>query len=108
MELGGAVVLVTGGSAGIGRAVCLELASAGAVVVVHGRDVRRTQDVADQVNGVAVQADLREYGAVQSLAGEALAAHGRLDVLIANAGQGWSGPFVEMSDEEIADPSPWI
>lgn len=103
MELGGAVVLVTGGSAGIGRAVCLELASAGAVVVVHGRDVRRTQDVADQVNGVAVQADLREYGAVQSLAGEALAAHGRLDVLIANAGQGWSGPFVEMSDEEIAD-----
>jgi short-subunit dehydrogenase len=103
LELGGTVVLVTGGSAGIGRAVCLELASAGAVVVVHGRDVRRTQDVADQVKGVAVQADLSEYGAVHSLAGEALAVHGRLDVLIANAGQGWSGPFVEMSDQEIAD-----
>jgi short-subunit dehydrogenase len=103
LELGGAVVLVTGGSAGIGRAVCLELAAAGASVVVHGRDARRTQDVADLVSGVAVQADLREYDAVQTLAGQALAAHGRVDVLIANAGRGWSGPFVEMSDEEMAE-----
>jgi len=79
LELGGAVVLVTGGSAGIGRAVCLELATAGAVLVVHGRDALRTQEVADQVNGVAVQADLREYDAVQTLAGQALAAHGRVD-----------------------------
>jgi short-subunit dehydrogenase len=103
VELGGAVVLVTGGSAGIGRAVCLELATAGAVLVVHGRDVLRTRDVADRVNGVAVQADLREYDAVQTLARQALAAHGRVDVLVANAGQGWSGPFVEMSDHEIAE-----
>jgi short-subunit dehydrogenase len=102
VELGGAVVLVTGGSAGIGRAVCLELAVAGAAVVVHGRDARRTQDVADRVNGVAVRADLREYDAVQALAGQALAAHGRVDVLVANAGIGWSGPFVEMRDQKIA------
>ncbi len=103
MELDGAVVLVTGGSAGIGRAVCLELAAARAVVLVHGRDARRTQDVAHQVNGVAVRADLRDYDAVGSLAGQALAVHGRVDVLIANAGRGWSGPFVEMSDHEIAE-----
>jgi short-subunit dehydrogenase len=103
VELGGAVVLVTGGSAGIGRAVCLELAVAGAAVVVHGRDGRRTQDVADQVNGVAVLADLRENDAVQALAGQTLAAHGRVDVLVASAGLGWSGPFVEMSGQEIAE-----
>jgi short-subunit dehydrogenase len=95
--------LVTGGSAGIGQATCLEFAAAGAVVVVHGRDARRTQDVADQVNGVAVQADLSEYDAVQALAGRALAAHGRVDVLVANAGIGWSGSFVEMSDQEIVE-----
>jgi len=103
VELGGAVVLVTGGSAGIGRAVCVELAVAGAAVVVHGRDTRRTQDVADQVHGVAVQADLSEYDAVPALAGQALAAHGRVDALVANAGIGWAGPFVEMSDQEIVD-----
>ena len=103
MELDGKVVLVTGASSGIGRAVSVSLAAAGAKLVVHGRDSGRTEDVAGQVNGVAVVADLGDPLAVPSLADQALAAHGGVDVLIANAGHGWSGPFVDMSDQEISE-----
>ncbi|HET6294920.1 MAG TPA: SDR family NAD(P)-dependent oxidoreductase [Kribbella sp.] len=103
MELDGKVVLVTGASSGIGRAVSVSLAAAGAKLVVHGRDVARTRDAAEQVNGAAVVADLGDPLGVPALAEQALAAHGRVDVLIASAGHGWSGPFVDMSDQEISE-----
>lgn len=103
MELVGKVVLVTGASSGIGRAVAHGLAAAGASVIVHGRDAERTNDVAERVKGVAVLADLTDPAGVHVLADQAIAAHGRVDILVASAGHGWSGPFVEMSDDEIGD-----
>jgi short-subunit dehydrogenase len=103
VELVGKVALVTGASSGIGRAVSVSLAAAGAELVVHGRDATRTRNVAEEVHGVAVQADLRDPSAVRTVADQALAAHGRVDVLIASAGHGWSGPFVEMSDQAIGE-----
>jgi short-subunit dehydrogenase len=103
MELAGKVALVTGASSGIGRAVSVGLAAAGARLVVHGRDAERTRDLASRVKGVVVLADLRDPAGVQVLADQALAAYGHIDVLVANAGQGWSGPFVEMRDEEIGE-----
>jgi short-subunit dehydrogenase len=103
MELAGKVALVTGASSGIGRAVSIGLAAAGASVVVHGRHAERTHYVATRLKGVAVLADLSDAAGVHALADEALAAHGRIDVLVANAGHGWSGPFVEMSDQEIGE-----
>ncbi len=58
MQLNDAVVLVTGASAGIGRAAAVRFAAAGARVLVHGRDVTRTTDVAREVGGRALIADL--------------------------------------------------
>ncbi|TDW21839.1 SDR family NAD(P)-dependent oxidoreductase [Kribbella kalugense] len=101
MRLDGKVVLVTGGSAGIGAAVAERLAAAGARVVVHGRDSGRTAAVAARVGGAAVLGDLSTPGGAAEVAAAAVAVHGRVDVLVANAGLGWSGPFVEMRDDEI-------
>ena len=101
MRVGGTVALVTGASAGIGRAVAQRLADAGAQVLVHGRDEQRTAAVAAATGGVPVLADLAEEGAADALADAALAVHGRVDVVVANAGLGWSGPFVEMSGADV-------
>ncbi|MGL4554391.1 MAG: 2-amino-4-hydroxy-6-hydroxymethyldihydropteridine diphosphokinase [Gemmataceae bacterium] len=88
-ELAGLRVLVTGSTAGIGRAVALELASAGAWVVVHGR--RSGDEVAHAVRRLggraeAVRADLREQEGCVRLAAAAWEAFGALDAVVNNAG----------------------
>ncbi|HZX01918.1 SDR family NAD(P)-dependent oxidoreductase [Kribbella sp.] len=101
MRLDGKVALVTGGSAGIGAAVADHLAAAGAHVVVHGRDEERCAAVARRAGGTVVLGDLATPGAAAVLADAALAVHGRIDVLVANAGVGWSGPFRDLRADEL-------
>ena len=101
MQLNDAVVLVTGASAGIGRAAAVRFAAAGARVLVHGRDVTRTSDVARQVGGRALIADLASPADRLRLADEAMNAFGRVDVLVNNAGFGHSGPFTAMPVDAV-------
>jgi short-subunit dehydrogenase len=101
MQLTDAVVLVTGASAGIGRAAAARFAAKGAHVLVHGRDPERTQKVADEVGGRALVADLGSSADRHRLITEALDAFGRVDVLVNNAGFGYAGPFSEMPVQVI-------
>jgi enoyl-[acyl-carrier protein] reductase III len=87
----GDVVLVTGSSRGIGRALALTLARAGATVVVHHR---RNDALADEVlaevraagaDGMAVRADLEDPDAIAAMFDAVEAAYGRLDGFVANA-----------------------
>jgi NAD(P)-dependent dehydrogenase (short-subunit alcohol dehydrogenase family) len=116
MRLRGAVVLVTGGSSGIGAATARSLAAAGARVLVAGRDPRRLDAVARDTGGLAVEADLGTPDGPAELAEAALEMVGKLpgspeddspcegiDVLINNAGVGWSGPLPEMSQDKVAE-----
>jgi hypothetical protein len=101
MQLTGAVVLVTGASAGIGRVAAARFAAKGARVLVHGRDRVRTQQVADEVGGRALVADLAAPADRETLAGEALDVFGRVDVLVNNAGFGYLGPVAAMGVDVI-------
>jgi short-subunit dehydrogenase len=101
MRLNGAVALITGASAGIGAAVARRLASEGARVLVHGRDPERTRAVAADVGGTMLVAELVTPDGRQRLAAEALSVFGQVDVLINNAGVGWSGPLTEMGGDDI-------
>jgi NAD(P)-dependent dehydrogenase (short-subunit alcohol dehydrogenase family) len=100
-ELAGRVALVTGASRGIGRGIALELAAAGASVIVN---YRRDQEAADEVvaaagNGsIAIQASMSEAADVDRLADEALAAFGAVDILVANAGIASRGLAVADTD----------
>lgn len=59
LDLTGKVAIVTGGSRGIGRAIALALGAAGATVVVNYRSrIEAAQAVAQQIGGLAVQADV--------------------------------------------------
>jgi len=98
VELENAVCLVTGASSGIGRAAALALAAAGARVVPLGRD----RDALEQLPMAdsAIVADLAREGEAARAAEDALAAFGRVDVLVNNAGIGWAGPLVEIERED--------
>lgn len=89
IDLSGKVVLVTGASRGIGRAVAEGVADTGAAVGVHYRASREAaEDLAAQLGGgaQAFGADLADPAACERLMGEVLEAFGRLDVLVNNAG----------------------
>jgi NAD(P)-dependent dehydrogenase (short-subunit alcohol dehydrogenase family) len=101
MELRDRVVLVTGSSSGIGRATAVRLAADGARLVVHGTESGRVHEVAALVGGHPVVLDLSTPGGPQTLAAQAEAVFGGVDVLVSSAGMGWSGAFTDMSPEEI-------
>ncbi len=96
-SLEGKLALVTGGSRGIGRAIALELARAGAEVVVGYRSgADEANAVAREIGGRAVQADVADPEQAARLVGEA----GDLDILVNNAGLTRDGLIARMSDED--------
>lgn len=96
-------VLVTGGSSGIGAATARAFATRGYRVAVTGRDRAALQEVAADTGGVSVAGDLREPGLSRLVVDAAAQALDGLDVVVSNAGAGWSGQFAMMTAAEIDD-----
>jgi 3-oxoacyl-[acyl-carrier protein] reductase len=88
MNLQNAVALVTGGSAGIGRAIAQTLASSGARVAITGRDQRRLSEAAKALGVVPIRADVSSEADVERTYREVLREFGDLDILVNNAGFG--------------------
>ena len=89
MDLGlaGKAVVVTGGAGGIGSAVVRAFAAEGARVAVHyNTSSDAAEALADEVGGIAVQADLRDESSADTLVPACVDAFGSLDVVVANAG----------------------
>lgn len=99
MRLQGRAALVTGASAGIGRATALALAREGAAIVATGR---RENELASLVRECgegarAIAGDLDDPQFIRTLAGEA----GHVDILVNNAGQLVYAPLLEISPEQV-------
>ena len=94
MNMAGKTVLITGSTDGVGRYVAMKLAAAGARVLIHGRDTKRAQALADEIKRVSgrepmfYQADLSSLAEVREFAQLVLDDQERLDVLVSNAGIG--------------------
>ena len=103
IELNDQVALVTGGDSGIGRAICIAFAAAGARVVVN---YKSSQDKANEVvreiekaggRAFAVQCDVTSEGDVERLFRETDKAFGGIDILVANSGIQKDAPIADLS-----------
>jgi glucose 1-dehydrogenase len=101
--LAGQRALVTGASSGIGRAIAIAIAEAGAKVVVnYSRDKDSAQRVLAEIasgggEAIAIRADVSREDDVQAMFRETLAAFGSLDLLVNNAGVQKDAPFLDMT-----------
>lgn len=104
-ELAGQVAFVTGGGSGIGLAIARLLAGRGATVAIFGRNRERAEAAAAELRGAGraaacYPADVASTESVERAFEAALAAHGRVDVLVNNAGLTRDGVFMRMSDAQ--------
>ncbi len=98
----GQVVIVTGGGSGIGRCTAHELAALGATVALVGRRVDKLEAARAEIEAAGGQAsvhvcDIREEDLVRATVQAVLAAHGRIDGLVNNAGGQFPAPLVAIS-----------
>ncbi len=106
-DLAGKVALVTGGSRGIGRACCEALAEHGATVVVnYVKGEAAAREVAEAITKKGGKAEILQFdvgdgAACEKAITELVAKHGRLDILIANAGISIDGLLLRMKEEDL-------
>ena len=96
VDLEGRVAAVTGGAQGIGRATAERLRASGATVSIWDRDAELAAAVAAGIGAHAVAVDMTDLAEVEAAEAETVAAFGRLDVLVNNAGV--AGPNAPLAD----------
>lgn len=112
-DLGGQVAVVTGGSAGIGRAVADALGSAGVTVLVASRRGDAVEAAVEKLRAAGIQAfgkptDVRREAEVEELFEYAESLEGRLSILVNSAGGSFSesfnrGPLLEASGSDLLE-----
>lgn len=104
-KLDGKVALVTGASSGLGQAIAIGLAEAGAHVACHARSVDKAQDTIASIEKLgrraeAVEGDMAETAAPASIVEQTLEKFGQIDILINNAGMIRRAPAVDFSEDD--------
>jgi NAD(P)-dependent dehydrogenase (short-subunit alcohol dehydrogenase family) len=108
-RLDGRVALVTGGSKGLGEAIAVSLASAGADVIITSRHASEVEAVATMLandyghRALGVEADVATASGVAHMVEAAMSAFGRVDIVVNNAGINIRKPVLELADSEWAE-----
>jgi NAD(P)-dependent dehydrogenase (short-subunit alcohol dehydrogenase family) len=109
--LDGKVAVVLGGTSGIGRALALGLADAGAIVVVSGRRIEQINDTAAEIESrgqktMRMVSDVRDRKSLEDLRNAVVQAFGKVDILVNAAGITRKSPTIDLTEEtwsEILD-----
>ncbi|MCP4568596.1 MAG: 3-oxoacyl-ACP reductase FabG [FCB group bacterium] len=104
-NLEGKVAIVTGGSRGLGKAMALGLADAGADVVVASRTQADLDKVAEEIKAkgrkaLAIAMDATNFDSIKAMAAKVVEEFGKIDILINNAGFGTTVPFLKIAEED--------
>lgn len=108
-HLEGKVALITGGSRGIGKSIALEMAKAGAsVVITYARSSQAADDIVNEIisqNGkaIALQADAIDSTRATEVIDEVIKAFGKIDILVNNAGITQDNLLLRMSEQQWDD-----
>ncbi len=96
------VVIVSGGSRGIGKAIAAGFAERGAQVVITGRDEKTLAETSDQLEGQVTGkvCDVAQAADITTLVADVVAEHGRIDTLVNVAGVNRRKPALEISDDD--------
>jgi gluconate 5-dehydrogenase len=104
-DLTGRVAIITGGAVGLGRQMAEGLAEMGADLVLCARKKERCEQAAEElqrmgVKTLALGCDVRNPASIREVVDATVAAFGRIDILINNAGVSWGAPVEEMTLEQ--------
>ncbi|WP_108659803.1 SDR family oxidoreductase [Acuticoccus kandeliae] len=105
MKLAGKVAIITGAGSGIGHEAALLFASEGATVVVADRNAAAASKVVDEIVAAGGKAtpftvDVSQEAEIEAMIADTVARHGKLDVLVNNAGYGIAGTVLDTSVED--------
>jgi NAD(P)-dependent dehydrogenase (short-subunit alcohol dehydrogenase family) len=106
-DLSGRAAIITGGSKGLGEAMAAGLASAGADVLVVGRDGNAASAAANRIahdygrKAIGIATDVCNCDSVDAMTQRALDEFGRIDILINNAGINIRGPIDQVSEDDF-------
>src|SRR5579883_1566593 len=104
-DLSGKVAVVTGGSRGIGRSICEQMAAHGAKVVVSSRKLPACEEVVKGIKArggeaTAVAASISDKAQLENLVAEARKAYGRIDIMVCNAASNpYFGPLSGLKED---------
>ncbi|MGO2110305.1 MAG: SDR family oxidoreductase [Pseudoclavibacter sp.] len=99
-DINGRVAIVTGGASGIGRGIAEQLIAEGASVVIADIEQTALDRTAAEIGATGVRVDVREAADIERLRDETFARHGRVDIVVNNAGV---GPISRMRDLTLDD-----
>lgn len=105
IDLTGRTALITGGSMGLGRAMGMKMAGAGANIVPVARRQEPLDETVELIANAggkahAIACDVTDPSAIEAAYAEAVKTYGKVDILVNNAGSSLRGPFLEMTDED--------
>lgn len=100
MRFKGQVAVITGGAAGIGKAIATRLAQEGASVVIADLNMEQAGVTADELKGMAVQTDVTSSASVNALRDAVLSHHGQVDIVVNNAGIHIQKLAIHLSDKD--------